>query len=82
MKKILQAAIILSLSAGMPVFSQTLDIEYKSMLDRYTSKEMTQLEFKDLSFAWRDLMDSVGYPKVPYDSITKKVEYEFVSGLD
>lgn len=52
------------------------------MMDRYLAREFTQLEFKDLSFTWRDLMDSIAYPDVPYDSVTKKVEYEFISALD
>jgi hypothetical protein len=52
------------------------------MMRRYLAKEFTQLEFRDLSIVWRDLIDSIGYPVVPYDSLTKKVEYEFVNELE
>jgi len=69
-------------TTGIPLFSQTPALEQETMMNRYKSKELTQLEFKDLAIAWRDLIDSVGYPEVPYDSITTKVEYEFVKTLD
>lgn len=51
------------------------------MMDRYLAKDMSQLEFRDMSFAWRALIDSVGYPEIPYDSIGRKVEYTFVHSL-
>lgn len=66
---------------GTPVISQTLEMEYKIMMDRYLAKEFTQLEFRDLSFAWRALIDSVGYPEVPYDSVNNRFEYVFLSSL-
>ena len=74
--------ILCLLFLGMPAKSQTIDIEYENMMDRYLGKEISQLEFKDLSFAWRDFIDSVGYPYVPYDSLSKKMEYEYVNSLD
>ena len=82
MKNFLSIAILLLIFIGMPVFSQTQAIEYKSMMNRYLAKELSQLEFKELTFAWRDLTDSIGYPDVPYDSVSKKVEYEYVNALD
>jgi hypothetical protein len=82
MKKHYSIAFLLFITIGSPGFSQTLELEYKSMMNRYLAEEFTQLEFKDLSFAWRDLMDSIGYPDVPCDSLTKKVEYEFLSSLN
>jgi len=82
MKNFLSIAILLSISIGMPVFSQTPELEKEVMSNRYKSKELSQLEYKNLVFAWRDLTDSIGYPDVPYDSVSKKVEYIFVDGLD
>jgi len=82
MKKHCSIAILLFITIVSPGFSQSIELEYKAMMNRYMAKEFTQLEFKDLSFVWRDLMDSIGYPDVPYDSVTKKVEYEFISALD
>lgn len=82
MKKLQNLIILLLMASGTPGFSQTLELEYEAMMGRFLAREFTQLEFKDLSYAWRDLMDSIGYPDVPYDSMTKKVEYEFVSELE
>jgi hypothetical protein len=67
---------------SIPLISQTLKKEYETMMNRYTSKQMTQLEFRDMSFAWRALMDSVGYPEVPYDSVSKKIEYTYFNSLE
>jgi len=52
------------------------------MMNTYLSKQISQLEFRHLSFAWRDLIDSIGYPQVPDDSVSKKVEYEYISTLE
>jgi hypothetical protein len=82
MKKLYSITFLLYVTIGIPGFSQTLKLEYDSMMNRYLAREFTQLEFKELSFAWRDLMDSIAYPEVPYDSLTKKVEYEFVNELE
>lgn len=82
MKKIYTIAFLLCMATGIPGFSQTLKLEYDTMMNRYLAKEFTQLEFRDISFAWRALIDSIGYPEVPYDSLTKKVEYEFVNELE
>jgi len=82
MKNIHSLAILIGLTMGIPAFSQTLALEYDTMMNRYLAKELTQLEFKDLTLAWREVMDSVGYPRVPYDSLSKKVEYAFLHALD
>jgi hypothetical protein len=82
MNKLFYLILLLLFFTGKPSISQTLEMEYDSMMDKYLSKEFTQLEFKDLTFAWRDLIDSVGYPEIPYDSVNKKVEYTFISSLD
>ena len=82
MNKLLCLILLLSFFNGMPSFSQTLEMEHDSMMDKYLSKELGQLEFKDLTFAWRALIDSVGYPEIPYDSVRKKVEYTFISSLE
>ena len=52
------------------------------MMNRYLAKEITQLEYKDLAIAWRNLTDSIGYPEVPYDSVSRKVEYIFEKALE
>jgi hypothetical protein len=67
---------------GMSSYSQTLPIEYDSMMNKYLSGQLTQVEFRDLSFAWRDLIDSIGYPQVPYDTVSRKVAYEYFSALE
>lgn len=82
MKKYLFLCILLWSCLGIPALSQSLETEYKSMMDRYLAKEMSQLEFRDMSFAWRALIDSVGYPEIPFDTTTKKVEYVFIHSLD
>ena len=82
MKNIQSITILLLISIGTPAFSQTLAIENDTLMNKYLSKELTQVEFRDISFAWRELIDSIGYPHVPYDSVSKKVEYEFVNALD
>lgn len=73
---------LLLLMIGMPLLAQTPTLEQETMMNRYTSKELTQLEFKDLAIAWRNLTDSIGYPPVPYDSLTGKIEYEFINTLN
>ena len=82
MKQKLLIAIWMLSGIAAVTFSQTLDLEYKHMMNEYMSGELTQIEFRDLSFAWRDLIDSTGYPLIPYDSVSKRVEYTFVSALD
>lgn len=82
MKILHSIAFLIIHSIGLPAFSQTQSLEYDTMMNRYLAKEFTQLEFKDLSFAWRDLTDSIGYPEVPYDSVSKKVEYIYENALD
>lgn len=81
MKNLHKIAFLLLLSFGLPAFSQTKALENESLMNRYLAKEFTQLEFKDLSIAWRDMTDTIGYPEVPYDSISKKVEYTFENTL-
>jgi len=82
MKHMLYSVILLLLYIMMPAYPQTLDMEYKYMMDEYKSGALTQVEFRDMTFAWRDLIDSIGYPQVPYDSVGKEVEYTFVSSLE
>lgn len=82
MKNIQGLALLLSISFSLPAFSQTLEMEYESMMNKYLSKELSQVEFRDISFAWRDLIDSIGYPYVPFDTVSKKLEYEFINALD
>jgi hypothetical protein len=82
MKKLHSLSLLLILALTVPGRSQTLSLEYDSMMNKYLAKEYTQLEFKELTFAWKALMDSVGYPSVPYDSVSQKVEYEFIHDLE
>jgi hypothetical protein len=82
MKKAVYLSILFLSSLGIPALAQTLGQEYKSMMDRYLAKEMSQLEFRDLTFAWRALIDSAGYPDIPYDSLNNKVEYVFTNSLE
>ena len=77
MKTFLNIAIFSLISTGFPLFSQTPELEKGSLELTFQSGELTQLEYKDLVFAWRMLTDSIGYPDVPYDTVSKKVEYEF-----
>lgn len=81
-KNILSLIILFTSSSLMPALSQILEKEYEYMMNQYLAGELSQEEFRDMSFAWRDLIDSVGYPPVPYDTVSKKVEYEFISLLD
>lgn len=81
MKKLVYLIALLCSSLGIPALSQNLKMEYKSMMDRYLAKEMNQMEFRDMSFSWRALMDSVGYPEIPYDTVSRKVEYVFIHNL-
>lgn len=81
MKKVLSIAIIILISNEIPLLSQTPELEKESLALRYQSKELSQLEYKDLVFAWRDLTDSIDYPEVPFDSVSKKVEYTFENSL-
>ena len=74
--------ILLLLCSGIPAFSQTPELENQYMMNEYLSGGLTQIEFRDKTFAWRDLIDSTGYPLVPYDSLGKKVEYTFISSLE
>ena len=82
LKKLRPAIFLISVFFSTPLISQTLEKEYETMLKRYTGKELTQLEFRDMSFAWRALIDSVGYPEVPYDSVSKDVEYTYINSLE
>lgn len=82
MKNICFLSALLFLTSGISLSAQTLEAEYKSMMDKYLSGKLSQVEFRDVSFAWRALIDSVGYPDVPYDSASGKVEYIFTSSLE
>jgi hypothetical protein len=82
MSKALFLALILFLSAYLPTFSQSQALEKEAIMQRYKNKELTQLEYKDLVFAWRGIMDSIDYPIVPFDSVSKKVEYEYLHDLE
>jgi hypothetical protein len=77
MKNIKHLAFLLILFPGMSLISQTAELEQEHMMNRYISKELSQLEYKDIVFAWRDMMDSTEYPVLPYDPATKRIEYEF-----
>jgi len=82
MKNLHRIALLFVLSIGVSAFSQTQELEHESMMNRYLAKGLSQLEFKELTFAWRELTDSIGYPEVPYDSVSEKVEYEFIYALN
>lgn len=82
MKNLHSIAFLIILAIGLPALSQTQAFEYEALMNRYLTKELTQLEFKDLTIAWRDLTDSIGYPELPYDSVSKKVEYVFEKDLN
>jgi hypothetical protein len=82
MNKTIFLSLILFLSANLPAFSQSQALEQETMMQRFKNKELTQLEYKDLVFAWRDLMDSVKYPQVPFDTVSQKVEYEYLHDLE
>ena len=75
-------SLILVISISLPAFPQTQALEKEAMMQRFQNKKLTQLEYKDLVFAWRDLMDSINYPNVPFDSVSKKVEYEYLHDLE
>jgi len=75
-------SLILILTVTASAFPQTLTLEYDTMMNKFLAKEYTQLEFKELVYAWKELVDSMDYPMVPYDSVSKKVEYEFIHGLE
>jgi len=79
MKKLL-TLLILSLFLA-PIFSQTLDIEYKAMEKRFLSKELDQLQYKDLLKKWKALTKEFSYPDLPYNEDTKQVEFETVYDL-
>ena len=81
LKNLRPAILLFFVFISTPLISQTLEKEYEVMLNRYTGKELTQLEFRDMSFAWRALIDSVGYPEIPFDSLGGKVEYTFINSL-
>jgi hypothetical protein len=82
MKHFITIAVLELIISGTPLVSQTQAIEQGTLMNKYTSKELTQPEFKDLAIAWRNLTDSIGYPEVPYDTVTGRVEYEFIYELD
>ncbi len=68
--------------ASLSGLSQAIDIENDHLMDKYLTGKLTQIEFRDICFEWREVIDSVGYPDAPYDPVTKKVEYTFLSPLD
>jgi hypothetical protein len=82
MSKTIFLSLILFLSVYLPAFSQNQALEKEAMMQRFKNKELTQLEYKDLVFAWRDLMDSIDYPQVPFDTVHQKVEYEYFHNLE
>ena len=82
MKHITFFAFLTLLFIGSSAFSQILKLEYDTMMNKYLSKELSQLEFRNLTYAWKEVIDSTGYPEIPYDSVSKKVEYQFVTALD
>jgi hypothetical protein len=67
---------------SLPSFNQTIDIEKDNLMEKYLAGELTQLQFKDASFLFRDLLDSVGYPSAPYDSASNRVEYTYFHSLE
>ena len=82
MKATHHIALLIFFSMGLSAYSQTQNLEKEALMQRYQAKEFSQLEYKEMVFAWRDLTDSIAYPSVPYDSVSKKVEYDFEHSLD
>jgi hypothetical protein len=70
------------LFTGGSLFAQTPDLEKEAIEKRFQNEELSQLEYKDLVIAWRELTDSLTYPGVPYDPVSKKMEYVFFSSLE
>lgn len=73
MKKLLPALLLALFIA--PIYSQTIDMENKAMEQRLLSKELDQLQYKDLVKSWQALIKEYPYPELPYNEISKQVEF-------
>ncbi len=71
-----------SLLTGGSLCAQTPDLEKAAIEKRFQNEELSQLEYKDLVIAWRELTDTLVYPEVPYNPVSKKMEYVFFNSLD
>lgn len=63
------------------VLSQTLEKEISNLTRGFIENRVTPEEQKNRSKIWRDLIDKVGYPKMPYDSATNEVSFNSIIEL-
>jgi hypothetical protein len=64
-----------------PIYSQTREMEDKSLEQRFLSKELDQLQYKTLVKSWQALLKEYPYPNLPYNESTQQVEFETVYEL-
>lgn len=61
-------------------FSQTIEIEKKTANDKIEASLKQKRKSAALGDAWTVFIEK-GYPILPFDEKTNKVQYEFVTGL-
>lgn len=64
--------------------TQTREIEMKNITNKYILKEnYSQERLKELGHKWNELLEIYGgYPKLPYDSVLDKMNYEFIYSFE
>ena len=61
---------------------QTREIESENISRRFLNNEFSAEKYKKIGESWREAFGDKGYPELPYDSISKTFEYEFVINFD
>ena len=70
---------ILSLIVSVNSYSQTKELEEKSLNDRANNGEITGVRLNTLAGEWHTLLnDFGGYPELPYNTTTNKMDFNLV----
>lgn len=66
--------------------SQTRELEVKNISDQFAAGKFDASTYKQFGKNWQDVLQSIGgYPQLPYNDSTKKIEYIkvfYFNGLD
>ncbi len=69
---------LLMLSYSIGLFGQTADAEKKRLTERYQQKDFDAVEYAEFAKEWNAVLNKMGgYPDLPYNSETEKIEFTF-----
>ena len=74
----IKALAVLCLISSM-AWGQTLQLEKKSLNERFTRGDFSVEDYAKFAKDWRDMIASFGgYPELPYDSVSGHIKFEMV----